>query len=42
MWLQVEAVPTVMAMRNGVTVDKFIGLKDDDEISAFIRTVIKK
>ena len=39
---QVEAVPTVVAMKNGIIVDKFIGIKDDDEIKSFIRTLTKK
>merc|ERR1711974_372264 len=33
---QVQAVPTVVAFKNGKMVDKFVGLIDDDKLDAFI------
>ena len=33
---QVQAVPTVVAFKNGEIVDKFVGLIDDDKLDAFI------
>eukprot|EP00095_Tigriopus_kingsejongensis_P008311 snap_masked-scaffold871_size86487-processed-gene-0.8 protein:Tk08311 transcript:snap_masked-scaffold871_size86487-processed-gene-0.8-mRNA-1 annotation:"thioredoxin 2" len=32
----VQAVPTVLAMKGGQQVDKFVGLLDEDKLSAFI------
>ena len=33
---QVEAVPTVLAIKDGKIVGKFIGLKDDEELKSFV------
>ena len=33
---QVEAVPTVLAMKDGKIVGKFVGLKDDEELKSFV------
>ena len=32
----VQAVPTVIAMRGGEVVDKFVGLIDEDKLGAFV------
>jgi len=32
----VSAVPTVLAIKNGAEIDRFIGLIDDDKLGAFI------
>ena len=32
----VNAVPTVIGLKNGEIVDKFVGLVDEDKLSAFI------
>ena len=40
--LQVEAVPTVLAMKNGKIVDKFVGLKDDDGLANFVNKLTGK
>ena len=32
----VEAVPTVVAIKNGQIVDKFVGLMDEDQLGAFV------
>ena len=32
----VQAVPTVIAMRDGQVVDKFVGLIDEDKLGAFV------
>ncbi len=32
----VQAVPTVLAMRDGKVVDKFVGLVDEDKLGAFV------
>jgi thioredoxin 1 len=37
----VGAVPSVLAMKDGKVVDKFVGLKDDDQIDKFISGVAK-
>ncbi|XP_060046912.1 thioredoxin, mitochondrial-like [Erinaceus europaeus] len=34
---EVSAVPTVLAMKNGDVVDKFVGIKDEDQLEAFLR-----
>jgi len=36
----VEAVPTVIAMKDGKVVDKFVGLKDDADLETFIQKLI--
>jgi len=38
----VGAVPSVLAIKNGSVVDKFVGLKDDDQIGTFIASATKK
>ena len=35
-FFQVEAVPTVIAMKNGKIQEKFVGLKDDAQLESFI------
>lgn len=37
---QVSAVPTVLAMKNGDIVDKFVGIKDEDQLEAFLKKLI--
>ncbi|NXU45119.1 THIOM protein, partial [Drymodes brunneopygia] len=37
---QVSAVPTVLAMKNGDVVDKFVGVKDEDQLEAFLKKLI--
>jgi len=32
----VSAVPTVLGVKDGKVVDRFVGLIDDDKLSAFI------
>ncbi|XP_027879399.1 thioredoxin, mitochondrial [Xiphophorus couchianus] len=36
----VSAVPTVIAMRGGDIVDRFVGIKDDDQLDSFVCKVI--
>lgn len=36
----VQAVPTVVAMKNGKSVEKFTGLKDDTELGAFVDKIV--
>ena len=36
----VQAVPTVLAVKNGKVVDKFIGLIDEDNLGAFVNKLI--
>ena len=36
----VEAVPTVLAMKNGQITDKFIGMKDPDQLESFVKRLI--
>lgn len=38
--IQVSAVPTVLAMKNGDVVDKFVGIKDEDQLEAFLKKLI--
>ena len=33
----VQAVPTVVAFKDGEMVDKFVGLVDEDKLGAFVR-----
>ncbi|ELR62441.1 Thioredoxin, mitochondrial [Bos mutus] len=35
-----QAVPTVLAMKNGDVVDKFVGIKDEDQLEAFLKKLI--
>ncbi|XP_075038812.1 thioredoxin, mitochondrial [Mixophyes fleayi] len=37
---EVSAVPTVLAMKNGDVVDHFVGVKDVDELEAFLKKLI--
>eukprot|EP00062_Callorhinchus_milii_P023682 gi/632982788/ref/XP_007908328.1/ PREDICTED: LOW QUALITY PROTEIN: thioredoxin, mitochondrial [Callorhinchus milii] len=37
---EVSSVPTVMGVRDGRVVDKFIGVKSDDELEAFISKLL--
>ncbi|XP_069825050.1 thioredoxin, mitochondrial [Dendropsophus ebraccatus] len=37
---QVSAVPTVLAMKNGAVIDQFVGLKDEDQLEAFLKKLI--
>ncbi|XP_053577351.1 thioredoxin, mitochondrial [Bombina bombina] len=37
---EVSAVPTVLAMKNGDVVDKFVGLKDEDQLEAFLKKLV--
>jgi thioredoxin-like negative regulator of GroEL len=41
-FFKVSSVPTVVAIRNGKVVNKFIGLKDDDRLKAFVEDVVEK
>ncbi|XP_017271997.1 thioredoxin, mitochondrial [Kryptolebias marmoratus] len=36
----VSAVPTVVAIRGGDVVDRFVGIKDDDQLDSFVSKVI--
>jgi len=36
----VEAVPTVIAMKDGKVVDKFVGLKDDADLETFVQKLL--
>lgn len=38
--LQVEAVPTIIGMKNGKVVEKFVGLKDDADLQSFVDKLI--
>lgn len=37
---QVSAVPTVIAMRGGDVIDRFVGIKDDIQLDSFVSKVI--
>lgn len=37
---QVSAVPTVLAIKNGDVVDKFVGIKDEDQLEVFLKKLI--
>ena len=37
-----SSVPTVIAVKNGKEVGKFIGLLDDDRIKKFVKDAIEK
>ena len=34
--LQVQAVPTVLALKDGKVIDKFIGMKEEADVKSFI------
>ena len=36
----VEAVPTVLAMKKGQILDKFVGVKDNDQLVSFVNKLI--
>jgi thioredoxin 1 len=36
----VEAVPTVIGMKDGKVIDKFVGLKDDADLETFVQKLI--
>ncbi|XP_051824685.1 thioredoxin, mitochondrial-like [Antechinus flavipes] len=36
----VSAVPTVLAIKNGDVVDKFVGLKNEEQLEAFLKKLI--
>ena len=35
-----SAVPTVVAVKGGKVVDKFVGLKDEDQLGAFVNKLL--
>ncbi|KAM4021440.1 thioredoxin, mitochondrial isoform 2-T2 [Anomaloglossus baeobatrachus] len=37
---QVSAVPTVFAMKNGTIIDQFVGIKEEDQLEAFLKKLI--
>ncbi|XP_015265681.1 PREDICTED: thioredoxin, mitochondrial [Gekko japonicus] len=37
---EVSAVPTVLALKNGSVVDKFVGIKDEDQLEAFLKKLV--
>ncbi|KAK2491867.1 hypothetical protein MC885_013452 [Smutsia gigantea] len=37
---EVSAVPTVLAIKNGDVVDKFVGIKDEDQLEAFLKKLL--
>ena len=37
---EVSAVPTVLAIKNGDVVDKFVGIKDEDQLETFRKKLI--
>ncbi|XP_049627676.1 thioredoxin, mitochondrial [Suncus etruscus] len=37
---EVSAVPTVLAIKNGDVVDKFVGIKDEDQLEVFLKKLI--
>lgn len=39
-FFQVQAVPTVIAMKGGKVQDMFVGLKDDKDLDNFINKLI--
>jgi len=38
---QIAAMPTVIAFHNGKVVDKFTGLRDNDQLDAFVAKLTK-
>lgn len=41
-YFQVSAVPSVLAMKNGKVVDKFVGLQEENRIESFINGLIEE
>jgi len=39
---QVSSVPAVFALKNGKVIDQFVGLKDDDQLRAFVGKVLNE
>lgn len=37
---EVSAVPTVLAMKNGAVIDQFVGIKEEDQLEAFLKKLI--
>lgn len=37
---EVSAVPTVIAVKDGKVVDKFVGLKEEDQLEAFVKKLL--
>ncbi|XP_075688385.1 thioredoxin, mitochondrial isoform X2 [Rhinoderma darwinii] len=37
---EVCAVPTVLAMKNGAVIDQFVGIKEEDQLEAFLKKLI--
>lgn len=35
----VQAVPTVLGMKGGKVIDKFVGVKDEDELESFVKKI---
>ena len=42
LFLKISSVPTVIAIKNGKEVGKFVGLLDDDRIKKFVKEAIEK
>ena len=40
-FIQVNSVPTVVAIKNGKSVDKLVGLIDDDKIRSFVKKAVE-
>ena len=38
--LQVQAVPTVLGMKDGKIIDRFVGLKDEADLEIFVQKLI--
>ena len=38
--LQVQAVPTVIGMKDGKVVDRFVGVKDEADLETFVQKLI--
>lgn len=39
---KVDSVPAVFAMRKGRIIDKFVGLKDEDQLATFVEAALNK
>ncbi|XP_077134130.1 thioredoxin, mitochondrial isoform X3 [Ranitomeya variabilis] len=37
---KVSAVPTVLAMKNGIIIDQFVGIKEEDQLEAFLKKLV--
>ncbi|MEJ1270239.1 hypothetical protein NN561_001063 [Cricetulus griseus] len=37
---EVSAVPTVLAIKNGDVADKFVGIKEEDQLETFLKKLI--